>query len=94
MEEVLGSSFGIKSGGLAVADCCDGMGWMGRSKDMARLVLDVGFWKGKGRGRRDVFVGVWVLGGCGGWGTFFLRVAFWRGWVSGVACLGMRNSCR
>lgn len=70
------------------------MGWMVRPKDMARLVLDVGFWKGKGRGRRDVFVGVWVLGGCGGWGTFFLRVAFWRGWVSGVACLGMRNSCR
>ena len=38
-------------------------GWMGRPKDIAPLVLDSGFWKG--RGRRDVFVGVGSeAGGC------------------------------
>ena len=39
-------------------------GWMGRPKDVALLLLDSGFWKG--RGRRDVFVGVGSWAEAGG----------------------------
>lgn len=48
----------------------------------------------EGEGASGRFCRRWGLGRMRTLGDVFLRVAFGRGWVSGVACLGMRNSCR
>lgn len=52
-------------------------GWMGGAAERyCALVAGFGFLEGEGASGR--FCRRWVLGGCGGWGTFLL-VAFWRG---------------